>query len=102
MNGVSLGRLPLVFAADGQRFTVEGATVRAIFTPSHAIDHMCFLLDEENALFTGDNVLGHGFAVVPDLAAYMASLEHMVAQDCTTGYPAHGAVIENLLAKMQT
>ena len=88
--------------ADGQRFTVEGATVRAIFTPSHAIDHMCFLLDEENALFTGDNVLGHGFAVVPDLAAYMASLEHMVAQDCTTGYPAHGAVIENLLAKMQT
>ncbi|EFY95629.1 metallo-beta-lactamase family protein [Metarhizium robertsii] len=87
--------------ADGQIFSVEGATIRAVFTPGHAIDHMCFVLEEENALFTGDNVLGHGFSVVMDLAVYMRSLDSMVAQGCASGYPAHGAKIANLPAKMQ-
>lgn len=62
---------------------------------------MCFVLEEENALFTGDNVLGHGFSVVMDLAVYMRSLDSMVAQGCASGYPAHGAKIVNLPAKMQ-
>jgi hydrolase len=62
---------------------------------------MCFLVEEENALLTGDNVLGHGFAVVQDLAEYMTSLARIAALGCQRGYPAHGAVIENLPAKMQ-
>ncbi|KAL2866119.1 metallo-beta-lactamase type thioesterase nscB [Aspergillus lucknowensis] len=85
---------------DGQVFAVEGATVRAVFTPGHAIDHMCFLLEEENALFTGDNVLGHGFSVAPDLGRYMESLEVMRGLCCASGYPAHGAVIGDLPAKI--
>ncbi|KAF3763008.1 Metallo-hydrolase/oxidoreductase, partial [Cryphonectria parasitica EP155] len=43
---------------DGQVFQVQGATVRAVHAPGHSHDHMCFVLDEENAMFTGDNVLG--------------------------------------------
>jgi hydrolase len=85
---------------DGQVFAVEGATIRAVFTPGHAVDHMCFLLEEENALFTGDNVLGHGYSVVMDLAVYMNSLDYMAAKGCATGYPGHGAKIANLPAKM--
>ncbi|KAF7174439.1 hypothetical protein CNMCM5623_007237 [Aspergillus felis] len=75
---------------DGQIFAVEGATVRAVFTPGHSVDHMCFLLEEENALFTGDNVLGHGFSVAPDLGRYMESLELMAGLGCQAGgiYPA--------------
>ncbi|PWY67726.1 Metallo-hydrolase/oxidoreductase [Aspergillus eucalypticola CBS 122712] len=92
------GQLPI---ADGQQFKVAGATVRAVFTPGHAIDHMCFLIEEENALLTGDNVLGHGFAVVQDLTEYMGSLVRMAALGCARGYPAHGAVIDDLPAKMQ-
>ncbi|KAL3475800.1 beta-lactamase-like protein [Aspergillus californicus] len=86
---------------DGQVFHVEGATIRAVFTPGHAFDHMCFIMDEENALFTGDNVLGHGYSVVEDLGAYLESLERMANLRCTIGYPAHGAKIDDLPAKMR-
>ncbi|KAL4925849.1 beta-lactamase-like protein [Aspergillus undulatus] len=71
-------------------FTVDGATLRAIYTPGHATDHMCFVLQEESALFTGDNVLGHGVSVVQDLAVYMGSLETMQGLHCGAGYPGHG------------
>ncbi|ORY60944.1 metallo-beta-lactamase superfamily protein [Pseudomassariella vexata] len=85
---------------DGQIFAVEGVTIKALFTPGHAVDHMCFLLEEENALFTGDNVLGHGFTVIEDLALYLQSLDRMAAQGCIIGYPAHGVRIENLPTKI--
>ena len=86
---------------DGQYFRAEGATVKAVFTPGHAIDHMCFLLEEENALFTGDNVLGHGYSVAEDLGLYMKSLVYMEEQHCAVGYPAHGMKIENLPRKIK-
>ncbi|KAK4111486.1 metallo-beta-lactamase superfamily protein [Canariomyces notabilis] len=86
--------------SDGQIFQVEGATVRAVHTPGHAVGHMCFVLEEENALFTGDNVLGHGFSVKEDLAAYVRSLQRMRELKCEVGYPAHGERVENLPARM--
>lgn len=42
---------------DGQVFKVEGATLRAYRTPGHTKDHMVFVLDEEDAMFTGDSML---------------------------------------------
>lgn len=79
---------------DGQTFGVEGATVHAIHTPGHTVDHMVFLLEEEDALFTGDNVLGHGTAVFEDLSAYSKSLERMEGLFSGRAYPGHGDVIE--------
>ncbi|KAI9752691.1 MAG: Glycosyl phosphatidyl inositol protein transamidase complex subunit [Chaenotheca gracillima] len=78
---------------DGQRFAVEGATLKALHTPGHTIDHMCFLLEEENALFTGDNVLGYGTSVFEDLRTYIQSLERMKGAFTGRAYPAHGPVI---------
>lgn len=86
---------------DGQVFRVEGATLRAVHTPGHAADHMCFLFEEENALFTGDNVLGHGYSVVEDLGQYMNSMVQMANLNLPLGYPAHGAVIDDLPDKMR-
>lgn len=86
---------------DGQVFKVEGATVRAVFTPGHSNDHMCFFLEEENALFTGDTILGHGTTVVEDLWEYMHSLLKMEKMISHVGYPGHGAPILNLQLKLQ-
>ena len=85
---------------DEQIFRVEGATVRAIHAPGHSEDHMCFILEEEQAMFTGDNILGHGTSAVEDLGTFMDSLQKMHAQNCGIGYSAHGATITNLPAKL--
>jgi glyoxylase-like metal-dependent hydrolase (beta-lactamase superfamily II) len=61
---------------------------------------MCFILEEENAMFIGDNVLGHGTAAVELLSTWMTSLRTMQSHRCTIGYPAHGEVIADLLAKI--
>ncbi|KAL1898658.1 hypothetical protein Cpir12675_001862 [Ceratocystis pirilliformis] len=80
---------------DGSEFKVEGATVRAYHTPGHTTDHMCFLLLEEDALLTGDNVLGHGTSVYENLAVYMDSLHRMRSIFKGRAYPGHGAVAED-------
>jgi ribonuclease/clavin/mitogillin len=78
---------------DGQVFQVDGASLRAIFSPGHTQDHMSLVFEEEDAMFTGDNVLGHGTAVFEDLHAYLKSLEKMRGGFKGRAYPGHGAVI---------
>ena len=84
---------------DGDRIETEGATLRAIHAPGHAPDHLCFVLEEENALFTGDNVLGVGTTVIPpgtgDLGQYMASLDRLLEASPAALFPAHGPRIDD-------
>ena len=86
---------------DGQIFEVEGATIRAVHTPGHSHDHMCFVLEEENAMFTGDNLLGHGTSAVENLSTWMQTLRKMQQQNCLRGYPAHGDVIPDVDRKIK-
>jgi ribonuclease/clavin/mitogillin len=90
---------------DGAVVRTEGATLRAIHTPGHAQDHLCFVLEEEGSLFSGDNVLGIGTTVIPgqggSLRDYMASLEAMLAEAPRTIYPAHGPRIDDGVAKIR-
>ncbi|KAF2737954.1 Metallo-hydrolase/oxidoreductase [Polyplosphaeria fusca] len=86
--------------SDGQKFEAEGATLRAYHCPGHTEDHMAFVLEEEGAMFTGDNVLGQGTAVFEDLSAYMKSLDGMSKQFKGRAYPGHGPVIEDGPAKV--
>lgn len=90
---------------EGDVVKTEGASLRALHTPGHAPDHLCFVLEEEQALFSGDNVLGIGTTVIPlqsgDLADYMASLEKMLAESPRRIYPAHGPLIENGREKLR-
>lgn len=76
---------------------VPGARLRAVHTPGHASDHLCFYLEEEDALFAGDHVLANTTSVIapPDgsMEAYMASLELIKKLDLERIYPGHGPVI---------
>ncbi|RHZ59793.1 metallo-beta-lactamase type thioesterase tpcB [Aspergillus thermomutatus] len=49
----------------------------ALHTPGHSSDHMCFILEEEQAMFTGDNILGHGTSAVEHLSTWMDTLYKM-------------------------
>lgn len=80
---------------DEQLFITEGATLRAFHCPGHTTDHMAFILEEENAMFTGDNVLGHGTAVFEDLVLYLDSLARMKEHFDGRAYPGHGGLIQD-------
>lgn len=80
---------------DGQKFKVEGASLHTVFSPGHTQDHMALVLENEDAMFTGDNVLGQGTAVFEDLNAYIKSLNKMKGAFEGRAYPGHGEVIED-------
>jgi glyoxylase-like metal-dependent hydrolase (beta-lactamase superfamily II) len=85
---------------DGEALTGEGWTLRAVATPGHTSNHLCFALEETGALFTGDHVMGWSTSVVSppdgDMTAYMASLALLYErkQD-SVYYPAHGPEVKN-------
>ena len=91
-NGPEEGQIDI---EDGRVFRADGASLRAFHCPGHTTDHTALILDEEGAMFTGDNVLGHGTAVFDDLTAYLASLDRMRRQFDGRAYPGHGAVVED-------
>lgn len=84
--------------ADGDRLLVGGLELLVVATPGHTGDSLSFLLTAENALLTGDTVLGRGTTVVawPDgkLVDYLHSLgriEHLtLAGTVTRILPGHG------------
>ena len=95
---------PLTYIENGARIETDGATLCAIHTPGHAKDHLCYYLEEERALFTGDLVLGAGTTVVPEegggLIDYMASLRKLLDLDLSVIYPAHGPAIREPYKKL--
>ena len=85
--------------ADGERLSGPDWTLEAVATPGHTSNHLCYALDEEAALFTGDHVMGWSTTVVSppdgDMAAYMASLEKLQRRHDALYYPAHGEPVTN-------
>ncbi|MDG2334077.1 MAG: beta-lactamase-like protein 2 [Myxococcota bacterium] len=96
---------PLREISDGCVIETEGATLRGFHTPGHAPDHMCFLLEEESGLFTGDNVLGVGTTIIPaktgNLGHYMASLKRLLALEPSVIFPAHGPLVGDACGKIR-
>ena len=96
-----LGKEP---ARPGDGETVMG--LRALATPGHAEDHLCFLLPDVGVCFTGDLILGEGSTIVPprehggSLGDYMRSLERLQGLDLKVLYPGHGPEIRDPAAKI--
>jgi glyoxylase-like metal-dependent hydrolase (beta-lactamase superfamily II)/8-oxo-dGTP pyrophosphatase MutT (NUDIX family) len=81
----------------GERLSVGGVTLRALHTPGHASNHLCYLLEETRMLFTGDHVMQGSTVVIgpPDgsMQAYLRSLEALLGEDVAVFAPGHGYLI---------
>ena len=81
----------------------EHAGLRAVATPGHAADHVCFLTGD-GVCFSGDLVLGEGSTFVPpdggSLAAYMDSLRLLQAEPIELICPGHGPWVTDPAAKL--
>lgn len=91
--------------ADGELIRGGDFTLRAIHTPGHAADHLCFYLEEERVLFTGDVILGAGTSVIPrqggNLADYLETLRQLQNVGAERIFPGHGPVVENPAEKIR-
>lgn len=99
------GRQDPTFAPD--RVLAHGDTVdcgefrlRAVHTPGHASNHLCYLFDLKGLLFTGDHVMqGSTVVITPpdgDMIAYLKSLESLLALEGLQYFaPGHGHLIAN-------
>ncbi len=83
--------------ADGERISLGNLHLRALHTPGHASNHLCYLLEETKMLFTGDHVMQGSTVVINppdgDMRAYLASLDKLLAEDLAIIAPGHGYLI---------
>ena len=97
--GADRAFVPDVVLRDGDTVAGDGWTIEAVFTPGHSANHLAFALKEENALFSGDHVMGWSTTVVapPDghMGDYMASLRRLLDRPEQLYVPAHGAPVSD-------
>jgi glyoxylase-like metal-dependent hydrolase (beta-lactamase superfamily II) len=91
---------PDVSLCGGGTVSGPGWTVEAIPTPGHTSNHICYALKEENALFSGDHIMGWSTTVITppdgDMTDYLASLDVVRARNFTTLWPTHGPPIREV------
>lgn len=85
--------------ADGEQVEGPDWVLEAVATPGHTSNHLCFALPQEQALFTGDHVMGWSTSVISppdgDMSDYMRSMQRLMERDDIVFYPAHGEAVEN-------
>ncbi len=96
-EGGDMNFTPDVTVGDGEVIEGAGWSVKAIHTPGHLSNHLCFELREEKTLFSGDHVMGWSTSIVSppdgDMTQYLASLEKLLDYDHHTYWPTHGPAI---------
>ena len=92
--------------ADGDAIEATEFVLRALHTPGHASNHLCFLLEQERTLFSGDHIMNGSTVVIRppdgDMTAYLDQLERLKAirPKLRAIAPGHGHLIEDPLAKI--
>jgi putative ABC transport system ATP-binding protein len=88
-----------VDARDGYVVEHGDFTLRAVHTPGHASNHLCWLLEEENLLFSGDHVMAGSTVIISppdgDMQRYLRSLERVRAMGVAAIAPAHGPLLDD-------
>lgn len=95
-----LGFTPDISVCGGAVIEGKGWTMEAIPTPGHTSNHICYALKEENAIFSGDHIMGWSTTVITppdgDMADYMRSLDVIRARNFTTLWPTHGPPVREV------
>jgi len=86
--------------AHGERIAVAGCVLKVLHSPGHASNQLCFLLEEERLLFTGDHIMQGSTVIINppdgDMRAYFASLEALLGEDVAYIAPGHGFLMDRL------
>jgi glyoxylase-like metal-dependent hydrolase (beta-lactamase superfamily II) len=89
---------------DGHRIEGTEFTLTALHTPGHASNHLCFMLEGEQLLFSGDHIMNGSTVVIRppdgDMAVYLDQLERLRDVRMRNIAPGHGAVIDDPQAKV--
>ncbi len=91
---------------DGDLIEATEFVLRAVHTPGHASNHLCFLLEQERMLFSGDHIMEGSTVVIRppdgDMAAYLQQLERLkgLRPRLKSIAPGHGHLIEKPVAKI--
>jgi len=85
--------------ADGDRLTTDEFELRAVHTPGHASNHLCYRHETLRWLFTGDHIMSGSTVVIDppdgDMRDYLDSLERLKSLDLAALAPGHGPLIES-------
>lgn len=96
-EGHDLSFKPDVEIRDGHRTEGPDWTINTLHTPGHTSNHLCFALEQENCLFSGDHIMGWSTSVVSppdgDMGDYLASLNRVLDRNFDIIRPTHGAAI---------
>jgi glyoxylase-like metal-dependent hydrolase (beta-lactamase superfamily II) len=92
--------IPSQAPADGERLRFGTLELQAVHTPGHASNHVCWWLQRERLLFTGDHLMQGSTVVIDppdgDMAAYLASLRMLPARLPELAWlaPGHGFLMD--------
>jgi len=90
---------------DNDRISFGNGELHVLHTPGHESGHCCFYEGGDRVLFSGDNILGYGTAVIhpPDgnMTDYMKTLERLLGFDISLILPGHGPLIGKPEAKIR-
>ena len=90
---------------DNDRIAFGGGELHVLHTPGHESGHCCFYEGGDKVLFSGDNILGYGTAVIhpPDgnMTDYLQSLERLLGFDISLILPGHGPLVGKPEAKIR-
>ncbi len=90
---------------EGEKLQADEVKLHVLHLPGHTEGHLAFLEESARTLFTGDLVLGHGYAIIVpprgDMVKYMDSLRRMEKLGVGKILPGHGPVVEDGAGKIE-
>ncbi len=100
------GRIPRVVRElrDGDVIELDGGVrLHVLATPGHSIDSLCYYIEEEGILFSGDTLLGSSTTTVWDLASYRRTLQRLLElPNLKAICPGHGPIVWDPRERLQS